>query len=491
MNRFVLLLVLTFSFNSLASVKLHDAPLEWLIVSTLAEKSHDHDRFHEDLLVKEIFEVADYYPQKDELVLSSSFASQNLKRKLVDFLSQHSLPTNKQPDEKYEAWLKERRAPITARLYRVKANWKDRGFYYFNHVHTDISQDNNSLRWLKYTPERTFSFIDNFLKRRETKGVVAFCDHDTDRAFDDVADLDQKRLGTLRGIEWGGATHMSLVGIKKDWELLERGREYAREDSVIMSRSSEGFRIVNHPFRKDNPMLHPNWLDANGVEVWNTLLEGAPFTWFKLRRSKNREALAEWGKALSVGKRFTAVAGSDFHFAIPCLRDRTLHYPANFIPAEDKSLAKSFLMEGRNSILTRPNAPKLTLTAKFEKSRTYHMGENIPGTGDLEINLTGDFSDANAPLGGLCYNVVKKFHQILTFWKKRTWQIRFYNKAGEVIAKRSLNPKKYGTYRHFRVLLQLPAKTDELIRAEVWEINKKMRSIDLVAATNPIFINQE
>lgn len=489
MTKYLLLfLVSTLTY---ANVSIKEAPMEWLIVTTLTEKSHEHEHglFEtEDPLVEKIFEQVTYYPQTDELVLSSSKQMNDLRKDLVQFLEREE--KNQKVDEKFLDWRSERQAPYALQFYRVKANWKGQGVYYFNHVHTKISQDNASLKWLKYSPAKTFSFIENFLKNRKSDGVVAFCDHDTDRAFDEVASLDQTRLGTLRGIEWGGATHMSLIGIKPNWELLDLGRTFEREESIIKSRSSEGFRIVNHPFRKSKPMEYQNWLDVNGVEVWNTPLEGAPFTIFNIRRSKNRKALAEWAKALSFNKKYTAVSGSDFHFAVPCLRDRTLHYPANFIPTDDKSKVKDYLMEGRNSLVVRPGAPKLTLTAKLPESKVHHMGETLKGEGMVEVNLMGDFSDAYAPLGGLCYNIVNKFYKLFTFWKKRIWEVRFYNRAGEVIAKRTFNPKKYGTYRHFRAQLKIPAATNELVRAEVWQINKRSQQIDLVAMTNPIFIDK-
>ena len=486
MQYFLLLLVSQFLF---AQTQIEDAPMEWLIVSTLIEKSHEHDHheLHSDPLVDRIFDSFGYYPETDDLVLSSNKEMHQLRGDLVNFLKSEEKKKSRRIDEKYIAWNKEGRAKYNMNFYRIKANWQGRGTYYFNHVHTDISQDNASLRWLKYTPIETYSFIENFLRNRKSEGVVAFCDHDTDRAFDDVSGLKQDRLGTLRGVEWGGETHMSLIGIKKDWDLLDQGREFAREESVIKSRSSDGFRIVNHPFRKKNPMQYTNWLDANGVEVWNTLLEGAPFTIFNIRRSQNRKALAEWSRAMSNDKKYTAVAGSDFHFGIPCLRDRTLHYPANYIPTDDKSRVKEYLMEGRNSIVTRPNGPKLTLTATVN-NQEFHMGETVSGAKEVEVNLLGDFSDANARLGGLCYNIVNRFYRILTFWKKRIWEVRFYNKSGEVIAKRTFNPRKYGSRRHFRAQFKLPINGSDLVRAEVWQINRKNQSIDLVAATNPIFL---
>ena len=43
------------------------------------------------------------------------------------------------------------------------------------------------------------------------------------------------------------------------------------------------------------------------------------------------------------------------------MRDRTMHYPANFIPSDDVTKTKNNLMKGNVSFLTRPTAPKLSL----------------------------------------------------------------------------------------------------------------------------------
>jgi hypothetical protein len=320
-------------------------------------------------------------------------------------------------------------------------------------------------------------------------GTVAFTDHDTDKSFDLIANLNQATLGTIRGVEWGGKTHMCLVGIKKNWDNLSHGREFQGEESIIQSRSSDGFRIVNHPNRK-GVFPHTSWSDADGVEVWNTVLENSPFSRLNIKRNNNRDAFAQWTESLKKGKSHTAVAGSDFHFIIPCLKERPLMYPLNFIPAGDKTKTKQYLKDGRVSFGTRPGAPKLTLRAKLNNTgKVYNMGDKIVGNGNLEVSLYGDFSDANKKIGGVCYRVVNRFYRLFSFWKKSTWEIRFYNLAGGVIAKREINPKWYNYKKHFRAVINLKAKGTEIVRAELWSVNKKSRKVDLIAATNPIYIN--
>jgi predicted metal-dependent phosphoesterase TrpH len=479
-----------FLFSNLvysSEVTINDAPLEWLITNTLQEKIDDHGHLeNKDQLVQNIFKNISYNPQSDEIILTSNKNSFNLRENLIDFLN-HRTKSNS-VDEVYQAWTKEGQTSLPVTLY--KTNYKQPGFYYFNHIHTKLSQDNENLKFLKYSPTKTFGFIENFLNRRRAVGSVAFTDHDTDKAFDEVSSIDSSRLTPLRGIEWGGATHMCLIDIKEDWDNLANGRKFEKEESIRQSRSSGGFRIVNHPNRK-GPFPYTSWLDADGIEVWNTILENSPFLRLNIKRSDNRGALAQWVNALKTGKRYTAVSGSDFHFAIPCFRERTLTYPLNFIPGTETSQTSDYLKQGRNSFITRPDAPKLTLQAKFQNESLWsHMGGDLKGSGMLDVRLYGDFSDTNKRIGGACYNVVNKFYKLFTFWKKRQWEIRFFDIKGEVIAKKYINPKWYNYKKHFKATIRVPVAGMDVIRAELWEVNKKSKSVDLLGATNPIYLNR-
>lgn len=466
--------------------RIEDAPLEWLITSTIQEKINNDGHLEtQDKLVSDIFKNIKYDSINDEIILTSNKETYKLRKNLVHFLNDNNSVNT--IDKKYDAWRKEGLALNPVTLYRT--TYKTKGFYYLNHIHTNLSQDNDSLRWLKFSPKSTFRMVEKFLKRRHSEGTVAFTDHDTDKAFDHVKDLDQSRLNVLRGVEWGGKTHMCLAGIKENWENLPNGRTFSGEESIIQSRSSDGFRIINHPNRK-KPFPYTSWLQVDGVEVWNTILENSPFLRLNIKRSNNRAAFQQWVDSLKLNKNHTAVAGSDFHFAIPCLKERSLIYPANFIPAEDKSLTEDYLKQGRVSFITRPTAPKLTLLAKFESEENWsNMGDELQGTGNLEVRLYGDFSDTNKRIGGACYNVVNRFYRLFTFWKKRFWEIRFYNLEGEVIAKRVIRPKKYNYKRHFKAVFNLPVEGQDIVRAELWQINRKSRKVDLLGATNPIYIN--
>ena len=497
MKQILILAMLLFCLSSFGNTEFEEAPMEWLITATLQQKmaeheheygDHDHkgeslEFLKEDELVRRIFQNIDYSQTDDEIILTSSQKTNDLRYDLVDFLS--TQPLRKKADPKFQAWLNEGQAVNQIVLY--KTNYAPKGHYYFNHIHTNLSKDNSSMKWFKYSPKETYSLVKTFLKNRRTLGSVTFTDHDTDKAYDDVKDIQNPILKSLRGVEWGGSTHMCLIGIKENWDNLSHGREFAGEESVRQSRSSEGFRIVNHPNRKKPHFSHLSWLDADGVEVWNTILENAPFN---IERSNNRDAFKQWTDSLERGQSYTAMAGSDFHFAIPCLRDRSMMYPANYIPGTDTASTKDSLFKGRVSFVTKPTAPKLILQAKFAgESNWAQMGDKISGNNKLQVELFGDFSDTNKRIGGACYNVVRKFYKWLTFWKKDFWQIRFYNLAGELIAKRDIKPSWYSYKKHFKATLELENLGTDIVRAELWAVNKKNKSIDLLGATNPIYIN--
>ena len=469
-------------------VTIKDAPLEWLITQTITTQMQENpELFAQEHLFKEIFATVKYDADLDELILSSSDKTNALRFQLIDYLEQKT--KSKASDPLYKQWQQESPAPFEVKI--ISGITPEDGFYVFNHVHTNISQDNQALKWLKISPKKTFSIIEGFLQKRDSTGVVNFCDHDTDRAFDIVSDIDSPNLSALRSIEWGGKTHMNLVDIKKDWELLSHGREYGGEESIIMSRSSEGFRIINHPNGRDPAFPYTSWLDADGIEVWNTVLENGPYKVVsRFNPSNNRQALKQWSDSLKTGKRYTAMAGSDFHFIIPCLRDRTLFYPANYIPVDDSSNVRDNLFSGNVSFLTGPKSPKLNLRAKFTGDSAWApMGSNLTGAGDLLVSLEADLSDTNKLLKSACYNTINAFYGVLAFWKKRRWEVRFYNLAGEVIAKKELNAKKFKHDDSFSAQITIPISGTDIVRVELWEINKKSESIDLLAATNPVYLN--
>lgn len=485
MTFFILVSNLAFSNANV----IEKAPFEWLVTATLQEKINSDGHLEEnDPLVKEIFNSINYDPETDQILKTSNKKTDELSAKLKKYLKTiASSKAARKVDPKYLKYLKEKkRSPIPVTLFRSKKQVE--GIYFFNHIHTNISQDNADLKWLKITPKKTFQLVEKFLKRRGAKGVVTFTDHDTDIAFDHISHIKSSHLTPLRGVEWGGRTHMNLIDIKKDWKELSNGRNYEKEESVIKSRSSNGFRVVNHPNRK-KPFPYKSWLDADGVEVWNTILENSPFLAFKIDRSNNRDALKQWVESLQTGKQYTAMSGSDFHFTIPCLNERTLIYPVNYIPDTDISKVRENLFKGRLSFVTRPTAPKLSIKAKFNKGVWARMGDELKGNGKLDLEIFGDFSDGNKRIGGACYNVVNSFYKLITFWKKQRWQLRVYNLKGDLVAKRNLNPKRFGRRWNLRAELKLPISGKDLVRVELWSINRGSKSIDLLGATNPIYLN--
>ena len=117
------------------------------------------------------------------------------------------------------------------------------------------------------------------------------------------------------------------------------------------------------------------------------------------------------------------------------------------------------------------------------------MGDELKGNGKLDLEIFGDFSDGNKRIGGACYNVVNSFYKLITFWKKQRWQLRVYNLKGDLVAKRNLNPKRFGRRWNLRAELKLPISGKDLVRVELWSINRGSKSIDLLGATNPIYLN--
>lgn len=486
MKKLILVFLLTSMAVQARVPSIDEAPYEWLVAQTLLKKMGSYNHIWGDKLLDQVLDSIDYDSEIDELRLTSNKKTHQLRKEMLSFLSERNKA--EEVDLWYEKWRGEGKSPIEVRTRKREIHAK--GFYFFNHVHTKISQDNSSLKFLKISPEKTMKLIKGFLKKRKKQGVAAITDHDTDHGFDEVDHLINDDFGILRGVEWGGTTHMCLVDIKKDWDLLDKGREFRHEESVIKSRSSGGFRIVNHPSKKDD-FPFTRWLDADGVEVWNTIMEDAAFRKIPLKKSNNREALQQWVNSLSAGKRHTAVAGSDFHFIIPCLRDRSLHYPANYFP-EPKSDVKELLMKGRNSIVTLPTAPLLNLQASFGNGEWAKMGDEISGSGELKVLLTADFSDSRTKMRSVCYNVIDSFTKLITFWKKKRWELRFYNMSGELVAKEKINPRKYKPGKGFisGFKMSIPTGSSDLIRAELWSINKKTKVIDLLGLTNPIYINR-
>lgn len=484
MQKLMAILCFVSSSSLFANISINEAPLEWLIVETLQRK-YKEPKFGKvkDDLLKEISENVSYDIANDELSFKTNRNLNQLKSRLISYLS--PIYSKNYTDKAFSRWMKEPTSEISVKLEAT--NKKIQGYYYFNHVHTDISKDNKDLWFLKHSPSETYNMIRGFINRRRTKGAVAFTDHDADHAFDKITSVLKPDLHPLRGVEWGGKTHMCLIGINEGWPKLPLGREYAEEESIRQSRSSGGFRVVNHPYRKEPGFPNGRWLDADGVEVWNTIIENAPFY---IERSNNRKALSDWTKSLQAGKTYTAVAGSDFHFSIPCLQEKTLVYPVNYIPGTDPTQTKKALFDGRVSFLTRAGAPKLTLRVQdVEKRKWVMMGGQIKSSQKVLVELLGDFSDARTRLGGYCYNTVRNFYRLLTFWRKEIWEVRFYDQKGNVIAKQILKPKSYNPKRHLRASFEMPVYGKDIVRAELWAVNKDKKQVDLLGATNPVYIN--
>ena len=219
----VLIISLLFSSSIFAAAPdISEAPMGWLVANTLTEKLDDHGHLKEDKLVVDIFNTIEYNAEDNELIINENKRTRGLRSRLVQFISKRS--RTKQIDPLYQKWKKEGSSKINVRTRKVQLGGA--GFYFFNHIHTNISQDNSSLKILKIKPEKTIELVKGFLKKRKAKGVAALTDHDTDRGFDTVKFMADENLGIKRGIEWGGSTHMCLIDIKENWDLLSKGRTF-------------------------------------------------------------------------------------------------------------------------------------------------------------------------------------------------------------------------------------------------------------------------
>ena len=147
-------------------------------------------------------------------------------------------------------------------------------------------------------------------------------------------------------------------------------------------------------------------------------------------------------------------------------------------------------MSGNTSFITGPRSPKMNLRAKFSHENKWSgMGDKLIGDGIAEIELDADFIDTPVRMRSYCYNIIGRFSNILNFRKKKLWELRFYNREGEVVAKKQVNPAYFGSKTSFTAKFKLPIKGTELIRVELWDIYKNSKEVDLLGATNPIYFN--
>jgi hypothetical protein len=367
--------------------------------------------------------------------------------------------------------------------------------YFFNHVHTNRSLDNKDLKAAKLSPRSTFEQVDAFLKLRGESGFLALTDHNDDRSFDEIQPLMRpgSRVQALRSAEWGLPTHMGLIGLGPNWPLLAEYRQYKGIQMIEASRGAAELRIVNHPDYESREWAPAEWGDADAVEVWNGPFDQRPFYLKKsLSKGHNDLALKQWAETLAEGRRYTAVAGSDWHFDVPCLMDRYLFYPANvvFAASARPDDVVAAVRSGHLSVLTKPEAPKLHLTAGWEGAGLrVAMGDALPGSGALVVELQADYSDIRVPMRQSCYPLVAGRADAIHPAKDERMVAELFqaSRGTEPVARAELAGNAQPQSIAFK--LEVTGSRKDSVRVELWRENPATGFRELQGLTNPVYLN--
>jgi hypothetical protein len=479
-------------------------PTEWLLAQAafiVTEEEHEHKG--SNISISASNELASIYRElrldSTREVFKSTEHEAKLRNKIILFIRQYTsiTPLKKisETNDLYKAWLQEPEQKVSKYKWR-KLRSAPKSVFFFNHVHTKYSKDNDAMKSFKFSPLKTLKVANGFVKKRNALGSMSFNDHENSNAYSEVIDhvLENPNMTAFRGAEFGGKTHMGLVGIKNDWPKVSDGKKWSHENLMDQARDSLALRIVNHPGQKSKLWTFDRWLDTDGIEVWNSILEERPMRIFKklIKNKNNREAMNQWVKHLEQKGPVTAMSGSDFHFYIPCLIDRGLFYPTNIIPGNNNNpkFIRQQVQKGNVSILTKPTAPKLNLQANWTGDpQRVGMGDNLKGHGKLQIILTADYSDVRTKMRSLCYETIHTFTKIFNAFKKEKMELRFYTMDSKVpFTKVRLPKKKKGAYQ-VEVSLDISQDEKNYIRAELWQVNKKFEFIEVLGITNPIYLN--
>jgi len=369
--------------------------------------------------------------------------------------------------------------------------------YFFNHVHSRHSKDNGWAKPLKFSAAKILRHTRDFLAERNQTGMVAVTDHNDDRSFDEIeGEARDGRVTSLRSVEWGLGSHLGMIGVVPQWEKLPDYAQYKHLSQLEVSRGVARLRIVNHPNYRGREWPLKFWGDADAVEVWNTPYEERPFVLAakSFSRSNNRLALAQWVESLKNtlvgGRKYPAVAGSDFHFNAPCVRERFLLYPTNVVLSADNRADRvtDAIAQGRVSIVVSPESPKLFLRAAVGKE-VRDIGGTIVAAkaAKIHVTATGDFLDARARLEPGCYEGFKRSLTRRYPLDRDRFEVRVFQGTREG------KPVWTGTMRREPFLSTLKLELDwsgagrDYIRAELWRVQKSRE--ELAGFTNPIHLS--
>ncbi len=246
------------------------------------------------------------------------------------------------------------------------------------HAHTRHSDGNLTLAQL--------------LALARTRGLdfVALADHNTvsgwgelaSTAADGVLVIPSMEFTTFRG-------HAVALGLDRwlDWRVGLAG--YSMADAAAATRAAGGLFIIAHPQAIGSPVCTGcRWeydeFDlslADGVEVWS-----GPW---RQRDAYNRANLRLWQELQTQGRRLTAVAAGDLHYAA----DWREGVPFTYVYADELSVP-AILHGIRQGRVVISNGPWLDLQATSE-GRAAGVGETLVATGS-SIHLQAAWKDAPA-----------------------------------------------------------------------------------------------
>jgi hypothetical protein len=352
--------------------------------------------------------------------------------------------------------------------------------YFFNHIHSNDSHDNPSLKWFKKSPMTIFKSALRYLKSDQAEGMIAITDHNSDISYDQLLgsgllDGGNPGLTTVRAAEWGLRTHMGLLNLPSNWAPLQEPAKYSGLGQVEAADGTGALRIVNHPGFRGKEWRWQDWGQAEAVEVWNGPIHPPRIAHAYFGKIHNDQTIQQWVESLKAGFRYTAVTGTDFHFKIPFTRSWTyMLFPANLVFAADNSpdTVLSAIRQGRVSLQLSPSAPKLYLRAAWagQDQSPAELGGSLNGEGRLQAEVlleAGAHSKRNVDDEIWVYRGLKGDLPVLKI-------------PAHIPSKSADNPLKLC----FSVSVEQPAQPD-FIRVEL----RGHHGRDLLGLTNPIYLN--
>lgn len=350
-------------------------------------------------------------------------------------------------------------------------------YVFFNHLHSKVSKDNASLRFLKMTPRKIYELALKHARLRGDLGMIAITDHNDDHGYDSISSFSKlsTELTHTRAAEWGRRTHMNLLGLSPEWPLLSRFKEFSFLPQLEAARDVATVRVINHPSYKKLEWPEDQWGDAEAVEVWNSPLDHHPLKFLKrFNKARNSQAMDEWLKALASGRRYTGLAGSDAHFKVPGYTERVYFYPSNRVYAQSQSPESMLgaIRAGRVSMTLTPEAPAIFLQLTDPSGRVTEMGGTEPGTSP---KLLVEAWITPSPLRKSTQEQIEvRAYRLVP--ARKAWKTETARIKGDKPVRLAWD-------------LDTQAGTRDLVRIEVWQKARDRGPLELVGISNPVYIS--